>query len=87
MNIKTFFQGLSETSHNKVDLYASERIYEEQELGARFDPVTGKRRYDKYEVVKVKPTSDEQLQVLRFLEKGKLGYKTPIKPELNHFNL
>jgi len=64
---------LSETPNNKVDIYAAERIYEEQELGARFDPETGKRRYDKYEVVKVKPTSDQQLQVLRFLEKGKLN--------------
>lgn len=69
-HLKLVLQGLSEASHNKVDLYASERTYEEQELGARFDPVTGKRRYDKYEVVKVKPVSDEQLQVLKFLEKG-----------------
>lgn len=71
-------QAIADVYSNSIDLYAAERIYDEQELGAKFDPVTGKRRYDNYEVVKVKPTSEEQLNVLRFLEKGMIELWNPL---------
>ena len=59
-----------EVASNDVDLVAEERTYEEQELGAKFDPKTGKRMYHNYEVLRVLPQTDEHLNVLRFLEKG-----------------
>jgi hypothetical protein len=49
---------------------AEERVYEIQELGAKFDPSTGKRMYDNYQVLRVLPQTEEDLNVLRFLEKG-----------------
>ncbi len=47
-----------------------ERLYEENELDAIFDPVTGKRRYDDYQLIRVVPKTDEQINVLRFLQRG-----------------
>ncbi len=55
---------------NDIDLAAEERQYEEQELGAKFDVATGKRMYDNYQVLRVLPKTEEDLSVLRFLEKG-----------------
>ena len=63
-------QALVEVASNDVDLMAEERTYEEQELGAKFDPTTGKRMYHNYEVLRVLPQAEEDLSVLRFLEKG-----------------
>ena len=63
-------QALVEVASNDVDLMAEERTYEEQELGAKFDPATGKRMYHNYEVLRVLPQTEEDLSVLRFLEKG-----------------
>ena len=58
---------------NDLDVIAEERQYEEQELGAKFDQATGKRMYDQYQVLRVLPKSEEDLSVLRFLEKGLLN--------------
>ena len=55
---------------NDLELMAEERVYEEQELGAKFDPSTGKRMYHNYQVLRVLPKTEEDLSVLRFLEKG-----------------
>jgi hypothetical protein len=38
--------------------------------GAKFDPATGKRMYDDYKLIRVVPKTEEDLNVLRFLEKG-----------------
>ena len=42
------------------------------ELGAIFDSKTGKRRYDNYQILRVNPDTDEHLDVLQFLEKGRV---------------
>ena len=59
-----------EVTSNDVEPMAEERAYDEQELGAKFDPSTGKRMYHNYEVLRVLPKTEEDLAVLRFLEKG-----------------
>lgn len=48
-----------------------EIAFEVNERGAIFDPVTGKRRYDDYQLIRVNPETDEHLSVLRFLDRGK----------------
>ena len=48
-----------------------EESFEIHERGAVYDSVTGKRRYDNYQLIRVNPETDEHLDVLQFLEKGK----------------
>lgn len=44
---------------------------EETEVeGMKVDPVTGKRMYDGYQVIRVVPSTEMDLSTLRFLEKG-----------------
>ena len=62
---------------------AEERVYEEQELGAKFDPSTGKRMYHNYQVLRVLPKSEEDLSVLRFLERGNATFITVIEQIYN----
>ena len=47
-------------------------IFQIVEQGAIFDPNTGKRRYDDYQLLRVNPHTEEHLDVLQFLEKGKI---------------
>ena len=47
-------------------------IFQIVEQGAIFDPSTGKRRYDDYQLLRVNPHTNEHLDVLQFLEKGKI---------------
>ena len=48
-------------------------IFQIVEQGAIFDPSTGKRRYDDYQLLRVNPHTNEHLDVLQFLEKGKIA--------------
>ena len=52
---------------NEDDL---EQLFEINQRGAIFDSVTGKRRYDNYQLVRVNPQTDEHLDVLQFLDRG-----------------
>ena len=52
---------------NEDDL---EQKFEINQRGAIFDSVTGKRRYDNYQLIKVNPQTDEHLDVLQFLDRG-----------------
>merc|ERR1712223_924147 len=52
---------------NQEDL---EQKFEINQRGAIFDSVTGKRRYDNYQLIKVNPQTDEHLDVLQFLDRG-----------------
>ena len=42
------------------------------ELG-QLDPVTGRRTYSGFQVIRTLPRTDEDIRVLRFLEKGKIS--------------
>ena len=52
---------------NEDDL---EQLFEINQRGAVYDAVTGKRRYDNYQLVRVNPETDEHLDVLQFLDRG-----------------
>merc|ERR1712223_394454 len=52
---------------NQEDL---EQNFEIRQRGAVYDAVTGKRRYDNYQLIKVNPETDEHLDVLQFLDRG-----------------
>jgi len=52
---------------NEEDL---EQMFEINQRGAIFDSVTGKRRYDNYQLIRVNPQTDEHLDVLQFLDRG-----------------
>ena len=54
---------------NEEDL---ERMFEINQRGAIFDSVTGKRRYDNYQLIRVNPETDEHLDVLQFLDRGNI---------------
>lgn len=47
-----------------------EETFEINQRGAIYDSVTGKRRYDNYQLIRVDPQTDEHLDVLQFLDRG-----------------
>jgi len=47
-----------------------EERFEINQRGAIYDSVTGKRRYDGWQLIRVNPQTDDHLDVLQFLEKG-----------------
>ena len=69
-----------------------EESFEIFQRGAVYDGETGKRRYDNYQVISVNPQTEEHLDVLQFLEKGKVTKKDHMIFEncgntvLQHFN-
>merc|ERR1712223_82443 len=54
----------------KVNQEDLEQNFEIRQRGAVYDSVTGKRRYDNYQLIKVNPETDEHLDVLQFLDRG-----------------
>ena len=48
-----------------------EEKFEIYQRGAIYDPVNGKRRYDNYQLIRVNPETDDHLDVLQFLDRGK----------------
>lgn len=48
-----------------------EDIEEEEDEDHSIDPVTGKRMYNDYKLIRVTPETKEQLKVLNFIAKGK----------------
>ena len=48
-----------------------EESFEIFQRGAVYDAQSGKRRYDNYQVISVNPQTEEHLDVLQFLERGK----------------
>ena len=48
----------------------SEQVYEVLELEANIDPRSGVRRYDGYQLLRVQPSTDDHIKILKFLEKG-----------------
>ena len=48
----------------------SEQEHEMLDLDADIDPNTGVRRYDNYQLLRVKPSTDEHIDILQFLNKG-----------------
>jgi hypothetical protein len=61
---------IEENIEDAPELGDYEQVYEVNELGAVFDPITGQRRYDDYQLIRAEPKSDEHLDVLKFLQKG-----------------
>ena len=53
--------------YKKID---SEQEHEMLDLDADIDPNTGVRRYDNYQLLRVKPSTDEHIDILQFLNKG-----------------
>ena len=51
-----------------------EERFEINQRGAVYDGITGKRRYDNYQVIRVNPETDEHLDVLQFLDRGKCHF-------------
>ena len=49
----------------------SEQEYEMLDLEANIDPDTGVRRYDNYQLLRIQPSTEEHVNILQFLEKGK----------------
>ena len=49
----------------------SEQEYEMHDLEANIDPETGVRRYDNYQLLRALPSTEEHVDILHFLEKGK----------------
>ena len=49
----------------------SEQEHELLDLDADIDPDTGVRRYDNYQLFRVTPSTDEHIDILQFLNKGK----------------
>ena len=41
------------------------------DLEANIDPETGVRRYDNYQLLRALPLTEEHVDILQFLEKGK----------------
>ena len=48
-----------------------EETFEINQRGAVYDSQTGKRRYDGWQLIRVNPQTDDDLDVLQFLDKGK----------------
>ena len=49
----------------------SEQEYELLDLDADIDPQTGVRRYDNYQLLRIIPSTEEHINILQFLQKGK----------------
>ena len=49
----------------------SEQEHELLDLDADIDPDTGVRRYDNYQLLRAIPSTDEHMEILNFLSKGK----------------
>ena len=60
-----------ETEEQETTEQDLEQVFEINQRGAIYDSVTGKRRYDNYKLVRVNPQTDDHLDVLQFLDKGK----------------
>ena len=76
----------SEESKTEEQLEESFEIFQR---GAVYDGETGKRRYDNYQVISVNPQTEEHLDVLQFLEKGKVTkkvFENCGNTVLQHFN-
>ena len=52
----------------------SEQEHEMLDLDADIDPDTGVRRYDNYQLLRVKPSTDEHIDILQFLNKGNKSF-------------
>ena len=68
--IATQITPLLTDSSNIVNQEDLEQNFEIRQRGAVYDAVTGKRRYDNYQLIKVNPETDEHLDVLQFLDRG-----------------
>ena len=66
------FVGIVFANDSELDLrnLDSEQEYEILDLEANIDPKTGIRRYDNYQLLRIKPSTEEDIDVVRFLERG-----------------
>ena len=72
LHLSLMLVGVAFATDGELDLrnLDSEQEYEILELDANIDAETGIRRYDDYQLLRIKPSTEEHIDVLRFLEKG-----------------
>ena len=72
LHLFLMFIGITFANDSELDLRSldGEQEYELLDLEANIDPKTGIRRYDNYQLLRIKPSSEADVDVLRFLEKG-----------------
>ena len=72
LHIFLIFISIAFANDSELDLrnLDSEQEYEILDLEANIDPKTGIRRYDNYQLLRIKPSTEADVDVIRFLERG-----------------